>query len=95
MTKWQNSDAAVGSLRPGMAEAIEAGGGTVFEVVDWKDDDEVTTTFGSIRQGMLEAADAERERIVALLEKHGRTLVFGDDKRLMANVIRVIRGEFE
>jgi hypothetical protein len=44
---------------------------------------------------MVEAADAERERIVALLEKHGRTLVFGDDKRLMANVIRVIKGEFD
>jgi hypothetical protein len=40
-------------------------------------------------------AELERERIVALLEEHGRTLVFGDDKRLMANVIRVIRGEFQ
>ena len=95
MTEWQDSDTPIGSLRPGMAEAIEAGGGTVFEVVDWKDDDEVTTTFASIQQGMVEAADAERERIVALLEKHGRTLVFGDDKRLMANVIRVIKGELE
>jgi hypothetical protein len=44
---------------------------------------------------MVEAADAERERIVALLQEHGRTLVFGDDKRLMANVIRVIKGEFD
>jgi hypothetical protein len=67
MTEWKDSDTAVGSLRPGMAEAIEAGGGTVFEVVDWKDEDEVTTTFASIRQGMAEAAEAERERIVALL----------------------------
>ena len=64
-------------------------------MTEWHDGDEVTTTFGSIRQGLLEAAEAERERIVALLENHGRTLVFGDDKRLMANVIRVIRGEFE
>jgi uncharacterized protein (DUF1786 family) len=64
-------------------------------MTEWQDGDEVTTTFGSIRQGLLEAAEAERERIVALLENHGRTLVFGDDKRLMANVIRVIRGEFE
>jgi hypothetical protein len=52
-----------------MAEAIEAGGGTVFQVADWKDDDEVTTTFGSIRQGMAEAAEAERERILALLDQ--------------------------
>ncbi len=51
-----------------MADAIEAGGGTVFQVVDWKDDDEVTTTFGSIREGMAESAMTERERIIALLE---------------------------
>ncbi len=69
MTEWQDFDKAVGSLRPGMAEAIEAGGGTVFEVVNWKDDDDVTTTFASIRQGMAEAAKAERERILALLDE--------------------------
>jgi hypothetical protein len=50
-----------------MAEAIEAGGGTVFQVADWHDDDEVTTTFGTLKQGMAEAAQAEQERIVALL----------------------------
>jgi hypothetical protein len=61
----------------------------------WLDDDEVTTTFGSLKQAQVEAADAERERIVALLQKHGRLLVFGDDKRLMANVIRVINGELQ
>jgi hypothetical protein len=59
----------------------------------WKDDDEFTTTYGTLKRSMVEAADAERERIVALLQEHGRTLVFGDDKRLMANVIRVIKGE--
>jgi hypothetical protein len=37
-------------------------------MTEWQDGDEVTTTFGSIRQGMLEAAEAERERIIALLE---------------------------
>jgi len=64
-------------------------------MTEWKDDDEFTTTFGTLKRSMAEAADAERERIVALLEKHGRTLVFGDDKRLMANVIRVIKGELK
>jgi hypothetical protein len=64
-------------------------------VTEWKDDDEFTTTYGTLKRSMVEAADAERERIVALLQKHGRTLVFGDDKRLMANVIRVINGELK
>jgi hypothetical protein len=64
-------------------------------MTEWKDDDEFTTTYGTLKRSMVEAAEAERERIVALLEKHGRTLVFGDDKRLMANVIRVIKGEFD
>jgi hypothetical protein len=64
-------------------------------MTEWKDDDEFTTTYGTLKRSMVEAADAERERIVALLQKHGRTLVFGDDKRLMANVIRVINGELK
>ncbi len=62
-------------------------------MTEWKDDDEFTTTYGTLKRSLVEAADAERERIVALLQEHGRTLVFGDDKRLMANVIRVIKGE--
>jgi hypothetical protein len=64
-------------------------------MTEWKDDDEFTTTYGTLKRSMVEAADAERERIVALLQEHGRTLVFGDDKRLMANVIRVIKGELD
>jgi uncharacterized protein (DUF1786 family) len=64
-------------------------------MIEWQDDDEFTTTYGTLKRSMVEAAEAERERIVALLEKHGRTLVFGDDKRLMANVIRVINGELK
>ena len=62
-------------------------------MTEWKDDDEFTTTYGTLKRSLVEAAEAERERIVALLQEHGRTLVFGDDKRLMANVIRVIKGE--
>jgi hypothetical protein len=34
----------------------------------------------------------EQARIVALLVKHGRTLVFGDDKTLLSNVIKLIEG---
>ena len=64
-------------------------------MTEWKDDDEFTTTYGTLKRSLVEAAEAERERIVALLQEHGRTLVFGDDKRLMANVIRVIKGEFD
>ena len=64
-------------------------------MTEWKDDDEFTTTYGTLKRSLVEAADAERERIVALLQEQGRTLVFGDDKRLMANVIRVIKGEFD
>jgi hypothetical protein len=64
-------------------------------MTEWKDEDEFTTTYGTLKRSMVEAADAERERIVALLQEHGRTLVFGDDKRLMANVIRVINGELK
>ena len=61
----------------------------------WLDDDEVTTTFRSLKQAQVEAGLAERERIVALLQKHGRSLVFGDDKTLLANVIRLIESDPE
>jgi hypothetical protein len=44
---------------------------------------------------MAEAANDERARIVALLQKHGRSLVFGDDKTLLANVIRLIESDPE
>jgi hypothetical protein len=59
-------------------------------MTEWQDDDEVTTTYGTLKRSMIEAAEAERDRIVALLQKHGRSLVFGDDKTLLANVIRLI-----
>jgi hypothetical protein len=37
-------------------------------MIEWQDDDEVTTTFGTLKQAQAEAAEAERVRIVALLE---------------------------
>jgi hypothetical protein len=40
----------------------------------WKDSDTVTTTFGTIKRGMAEAAAdatmAERQRILAILDDH-------------------------
>jgi excisionase family DNA binding protein len=38
------------------------------DIGDWDDLDEVTTTFRSLKQAQVEAALAERERIVALLK---------------------------
>jgi hypothetical protein len=64
-------------------------------MTEWHDDDEVTTTFGSLKQGMVEAAEAERNRIVALLVKHARSLTFGDDKTLLSNVIKLIESDPE
>jgi len=37
-------------------------------MTEWKDDDEFTTTYGTLKRSLVEAAEAERERIVALLE---------------------------
>jgi len=37
-------------------------------MTEWKDDEEFTTTYGTLKRSMVEAAEAERERIVALLE---------------------------
>jgi hypothetical protein len=37
-------------------------------MTEWQDGDELTITFGTLKQAMSEATVAERERIVALLE---------------------------
>lgn len=37
-------------------------------MTEWKDDDEFTTTYGTLKRALAEAVEAERERIVALLE---------------------------
>jgi len=50
----------------------------------WLDDDEVTTTFRSLKQAQVEAANAERERIVALLNGDGR---FVGARRLLIELI--------
>ena len=36
---------------------------------NWVDEDELTITYGTLRKAMAESAEAERERIVALLER--------------------------
>jgi hypothetical protein len=51
---------------------------------------------GEVRLSLLRrGAELERDRIVALLEKHGRSLRFGDDKTLLANVIKLIESDAE
>ena len=52
---------------------------------------------GSATRLMLlrRGAGVERERIVALLVKHGRSLTFGDDKTLLSNVIKLIESDPE
>ena len=50
----------------------------------WLDDDEVTTTFRSLKQAQVEAKLAERERIVALLNGDGR---FVGARRLLIELI--------
>ena len=37
-------------------------------MTEWQDGDEVTITFGTLKQAISEATGAERERIVALLD---------------------------
>ena len=37
-------------------------------MTEWKDDDEFTTTYGTLKRSMVEAAEAERERIVVMLQ---------------------------
>ena len=37
-------------------------------MTEWQDDDTFETTYGTLRKAMAEAQEAERERIVALLE---------------------------
>jgi len=38
-------------------------------MTEWKDEDEFTTTYGTLKRSLVEAADAERERILALLDE--------------------------
>jgi hypothetical protein len=37
-------------------------------MTEWQDDDEVTTTYGTLKRSMLEARGAERKRILDVLE---------------------------
>ncbi len=43
-------------------------------MIEWKDSDTVTTTFGTIKRGLAEAAAdatmAERQRILTILDDH-------------------------
>jgi len=37
-------------------------------MTEWKDDDTFETTYGTLRKAMAEAGEAERERLVGLVE---------------------------
>lgn len=37
-------------------------------MTEWQDDDTFETTYGTLRKAMAEAQEAERERIIALLQ---------------------------
>jgi hypothetical protein len=39
-------------------------------MTEWQDEDEVVTTFGSLKQGMREAGEDARAWIIVRLEKH-------------------------
>jgi hypothetical protein len=58
----------------------------------WVDEDELTITYGTLRKAMAESAEAERERIVALLEAE-----VWDSPELAVpyarHIIALIRGE--
>lgn len=71
-------------------------------MTEWQDDDEVTTTFGTLKQAQAEAAKAEQERIVALLEAE-RDRIIADlyedpengfiDAQMVSGLISLIKGE--
>ena len=71
-------------------------------MTEWQDDDEVTTTFGTLKQAQAEAAKAEQGRIVALLEAE-RDRIISDsyddpennfiDAQMVSGLISLIKGE--
>ena len=71
-------------------------------MTEWQDDDEVTTTFGTLKQAQAEAAKAEQGRIVALLEAE-RDRIIADlyddpengfiDAQMVSGLISLIKGE--
>lgn len=71
-------------------------------MTEWQDDDEVTTTFGTLKQAQVEAAKAEQVRIVALLEAE-RDRIIADsyddpengfiDAQMVSSLIALIKGD--
>jgi hypothetical protein len=62
----------------------------------WEDDDEVTTTYRSLRQGMQEAAILERERIIKLLEDYQQQALASHIVYLgLERAIKIIKGEYK
>ena len=57
----------------------------------WLDDDEVTTTFRSLKQGMLEATQLERARIVVLLQSMDAGQGMASHNEKPSSVCRICR----
>jgi hypothetical protein len=57
----------------------------------WLDDDEVTTTFRSLKQAQVEAAMAERKRIVALLQSMDAEQGMSGHNEKPSSVCRICR----
>ena len=59
-------------------------------MTEWVDDDELTITYRTLRQGMREAQEAERNRIVELLAEADETVL---PVALLGGLIALIKGE--
>lgn len=60
-------------------------------MTEWQDEDEFTTTFGTMKQSMAEAAKAERERIVALLQSMDAEQGMAGHNEKPSSVCRICR----
>jgi hypothetical protein len=49
-------------------------------MTEWQDGDELTITFGTLKQAMAEAAEAERERIIELIKIVDYTVLVKTDQ---------------
>lgn len=66
-------------------------------MTEWVDEDELTITYGTLRKAMAESAEAERERIIALIKStypHWEEWDWNKaDPGILADVIALIKGD--
>ena len=60
-------------------------------MTEWKDEDEFTTTYGTLKRSLVEAADAERERILALLQGMDAAQGMAEHNEKPSSVCRICR----